>query len=79
MLNISNLQSLSVSVKYPRPPMQRSLSPERPLDGGVVVGESEPSHRTRRRQPRRQLATERRDPGREGRALGKVVRGTGEM
>ena len=76
-----HLQPLSVFVKDPRPPVQRALLPECSLDGGAVVGESQPSHRTRRRHPRRRrkLAAERRDAGREGRALGEVVRRTAEM
>ena len=36
----THLQPLSIFVKDPRPPVQRTLLPECSLDGGVVVGES---------------------------------------
>ena len=68
------LQLLSLSVKGPRPPVKRAPLPERPLDGGAVVGERHPPDRSRGRRPLRQFAAERRDPGRERRALRKVVR-----
>ena len=75
---IIHLQLLSLSVKDPRPPVERAPLPERSLGGGAVVGERHPPDRARGRRPPRQFAAERRDPGRERRALGKVVRRTEE-
>ena len=72
--NLDHLQLLSLSVKDPRPPVERAPLPERSLGGGAVVGERHPPDRARDRRPPRQFAAERRDPGREGRALGGVVR-----
>ena len=72
--NFDHLQLLSLSVKDPRPPVERAPLPERSLGGGAVVGERHPPDRSRGRRPHRQFAAERRDPGREGRALGNVVR-----
>ena len=71
-----HLQPVSVLMEDPRPPVQRPILLERSLDRGTVIGESEPSHRTSRWHTLRQLAAERGDPGREGRALGKFVGGT---
>ena len=76
--NLDHLQLLSLSVKDPRPPVERAPLPERSLGGGAIIGERHPPKRARGRRTPRQFAAERRDPGREGRALGKVVRRTEE-